>query len=280
MGRYNRLKTKRLKLKVNQKNFIASILVICTLLFSCSTTPIRDNVVSSTVKNFFTSNLWINSFSKVIFGYPDYPLTREMIEDIPYASLRIKIGKGPAGLMILQEKTDDKYSWVSKDSVLLKIKGGRIVRSSNLNNDLVDYYYDDDINFTNLTNDEISLPQSDSALSIKDIVSGDISFKELIKLEREMFYLSSRTISLENPQVRGLNIQVSTKIEKEEIIEILGREYEVVVIKEVVQNETIDWKHENFFWVDKKTGFVWKSLQQIAPNVPPISLEITKAPAI
>ena len=54
----------------------------------------------------------------------------------------------------------------------------------------------------------------------------------------------------------------------------------MVVIKEVVENEIIDWRHENFFWVDKESGFVWKSLQQIAPNVPPISLEITKAPSI
>ena len=102
------------------------------------------------------SNLWINSFNRVIFGYPDYPLTREMIEDIPYASLRIKIGKGPAGLMILQEKTDSQYSWVSKDSVLLKIKEGRIIRSSNLNNDLVDYYFDDNINFVNLTKNQVT----------------------------------------------------------------------------------------------------------------------------
>ena len=116
----------RLKLKIKKNNFYSSILMVSTLLMSCSTTPLKENVVSTTVKNFFTSNLWINSFNRVIFGYPDYPLTREMIEDIPYASLRIKIGKGPAGLMILQEKTDGKYSWVSKDSVLLKIKEGRI----------------------------------------------------------------------------------------------------------------------------------------------------------
>ena len=254
--------------------------MVSILLMSCSTTPLKENVVSTSVKNFFTSNLWINSFNRVIFGYPDYPLTREMIEDIPYASLRIKIGKGPAGLMILQEKTDSQYSWVSKDSVLLKIKEGRIIRSSNLNNDLVDYYSDDNINFVNLTKNQVTHSQSDPNISIKNILRGDISFKELIKLEREIFYLSSRTISLENPQVRGLNIKVSTKIEKEEIIEILGREYEVVVIKEVVENEIIDWRHENFFWVDKESGFVWKSLQQIAPNVPPISLEITKAPSI
>jgi len=267
-------------LNIKQKIFLPCILVLISLLLSCSTTPLKENVVSTSVKNFFTSNLWINSFSKVIFGYPDYPLTRQMIEDIPYASLRIKIGKGPAGLMILQEKVNERYSWVSKDSVLLNIKGGRIIRSSNLNNDLVDYYYDDDINFTKLINNQINYPQSSSGISIKSIISGGISFKELLKLEREKFYLSSRTISLENPQVRGLNVQVYTKIENEEVIEILDREYKVVVVKEVVENKQIKWKHQNFFWVDQETGFVWKSLQQIAPNVPPISLEVTKAPSI
>ena len=138
------------KLNIKKKKFSLFSILVCTivpLIASCSTSPLKENVVSNSVKNFFTSNLWVNSFSKVIFGYPDYPLTREMVEEIPYASLRIKIGKGPAGLMILQEKEDEKYSWVSKDSVLIKIQDGRIVRTSNLNNDLVDYYYAEDIDY-------------------------------------------------------------------------------------------------------------------------------------
>ena len=68
-------------------------------------------------------------------------------------------------------------------------------------------------------------------------------------------------------------------MEQREKIEILEREYDVILIKEIVENKRIQWKHENLFWVDAETGFVWKSLQQIAPNVPPIVLEITKAPS-
>ena len=46
-----------------------------------------------------------------------------------------------------------------------------------------------------------------------------------------------------------------------------------------IENKMINWKYDNNYWVDPKDGFVWKSIQQIAPNVPPIILEITKAPS-
>ena len=103
---------------------------------------------------------------------------------------------------------------------------------------------------------------------------------EIINLEKDKYYYSTRAISLANPVVRGLNVQVYTKKEANEVIEILDRKYEVILIKEIVENKKIAWKHENLYWVDPETGFVWKSLQQIAPNVPPISLEITKAPSL
>ena len=271
------------KLNIKKKTFSLFSILVCTivpLIASCSTSPLKENVVSSSVKNFFTSNLWVNSFSKVIFGYPDYPLTREMVEEIPYASLRIKIGKGPAGLMILQEKEDEKYSWVSKDSVLIKIQDGRIVRTSNLNNDLVDYYYAEDIVFEGLVKGNIQLKVTSGNITLRDLIKGNISFREIINLEKDKYYYSTRSISLANPVVRGLNVQVYTKKEANEVIEILGRKYEVILIKEIVENKKIEWKHENLYWVDPETGFVCKTLQQIPPNVPPISLEITKAPSL
>ena len=271
------------KLNIKKKTFSLFSILVCTVvpfIASCSTSPLKENVVSNSVKNFFTSNLWVNSFSKVIFGYPDYPLTREMVEEIPYASLRIKIGIGPAGLMILQEKEDEKYSWVSKDSVLIKIQDGRIVRTSNLNNDLVDYYYAEDIVFEGLVKGNIQLKETSENITLRDLIKGNISFKEIINLKKDKYYYSTRAISLANPVVRGLNVQVYTKKEATEVIEILDRKYEVILIKEIVENKKIAWKHENLYWVDPETGFVWKSLQQIAPNVPPISLEITKAPSL
>ena len=106
---------------------LITLFILVILLSSCGA---KQNSIINPVSDWFKSNIWVNSFSKVLLGYPDFPITREMVEGIPYASLRIKIGKGPAGLMILQEKRDDNYSYVSKDSVLIKIKKGRIITVS------------------------------------------------------------------------------------------------------------------------------------------------------
>ena len=180
----------------------------------------------------------------MIFGYPDYPISREMVENIPYASLRIKIGKGPAGLMILQKIEGNTLSWISRDEVLIQTKNGRIVRTSKLNNDLSDYYYDTD--------------------------------PEFIEILEEKKIKSQRVISLTNPKASHIELQVtsSTK-DKKETIEILGNEYELIKISEKIHNRLIKWKFTNTYWVDSE-GFVWKTIQQIAPNVPPIVIEVTK----
>ena len=102
------------------------ISILLSLLASCSASPIKNAV--EPISDILRENLWINAFQTLIYGYPDFPITREQVEAIPYASMRVKIGKGPAGLMILQKKEDQTYSWVSKDDVLLQIKHGRIIR--------------------------------------------------------------------------------------------------------------------------------------------------------
>ena len=126
------------------------ISILLSLLASCSTSRIKNAV--EPISDILKENLWINAFQTLIYGYPDYPITREQVDGIPYASMRVKIGKGPAGLMILQKKEDQTYSWVSKDAVLLQIKYGRIIRTSGLTNDLIDYYYSNDVPFKSLIN--------------------------------------------------------------------------------------------------------------------------------
>jgi hypothetical protein len=39
------------------------------------------------------------------------------------------------------------------------------------------------------------------------------------------------------------------------------------------------WETQNSYWVDANTGFVWKSLQQYSPDLPPIQIEIYKPAA-
>ena len=259
------------------RKFFFTVIIIVPLLTSCSSNPITDIV---------RENLWVNTIQRVIYGYPDFPITRDMVENIPYASLRVKIGKGPAGLMILQKKEDNIYSWVSKDSVLFQIKNGRIIRTSGLTNDLIEYFFDNDLNFKKIIDENLNkafaLKKKDSKY-LRDLLN--CAAKDASNCNRELIegttYLrtTNRMISLSNPEVRALELIVKTAQMGITKITILDREYEVMLIKEITYNRKIDWVNQNFFWVDPQTGKVRKSIQQIAPNLPPILIEVTKLPS-
>ena len=64
-----------------------------------------------------------------------------------------------------------------------------------------------------------------------------------------------------------------------EKISILGREQSVILIREHLFSESINWKATNRYWVDPETKFIWKSVQSISPKLPPLEIMITKKPA-
>ena len=183
------------------------------------------------------------------FGYPDYQITSEIVKEIPYASLRMKIGDGPAGLVILQEVNNNVDTWVSADNVTFSIRNGRIIETHGLMNNLT--------NVTSTLSDEI-FPIKGSEYQSSDFV---------------------RVLSLSNPRVNSLTVKVKKKIIGEKVISILDKEFKTLLIEETITNDYIGWRYSNYFWVDEETGFVWKSIQQIAPNLPPIKIEILKKPA-
>ena len=268
---------KKLSMNIKPKKKIKILVFfVFTSIFlsSCSAVGLKNEG-----SKFVLSNIWVSSFSKIIYGYPDAPISREMVEAIPYASMKVKIGKGPGGLMILQKIENKKLSWVSKDEVMIQIENGRIIRTSNLNNDLVDYYYANDIPFYDLLNniDTKMLTNVVDEGSFRKIFNF-LNFNE--KISNKNSHKSGRVISLSNPSARHLELTVRTSYKDElEEINILDYEYNLIKVTETIENKMINWKYDNTYWVDPENGFVWKSIQQMAPNVPPIILEITKAPS-
>ena len=213
------------------------IFKIIIVLAGCSALP-------PNVGNF---NQTFKAFSALIYGYEDYPINQALIDEIPYATLRMKIGKGPAGLLILESIDQDKYTWVSADNIYITTRGGRIIRAEGLNNNLVDF------------------------------VSSEPSFKEL--MNGDYIQNQFRMISLDNPSVFNMKLKVSYKrVGFEEVI-ILDKKRELILIEETIENSYIRWKYNNKYWVDKNTGYVWQSIQEIAPNIPPIFIQITKKPS-
>jgi len=190
------------------------------------------------------------AFSNLIFGYEDYPITQEVVDQIPYASMRMKIGKGPAGLLILEsiDKETNELTWVSADNIFITTRNGRIIRAEGLTNNVTDF------------------------------VSSEPSFEQILDddfFEKEF----TRYISLDNPEVYEMELKVSFKKFKTEDVFILDRKRELVLIEETIENSYTRWKYTNKYWVDQNSGFVWQSIQEIAPNLPPILMQITKKPS-
>ena len=79
------------------------------------------------------------TINNAVFGYKDTQITKEIIDNIPYASSLLKIGKGPQGLLILESLSGNKETWISADDVYLVIQNGRIIKTAGLNNNLIDF---------------------------------------------------------------------------------------------------------------------------------------------
>ena len=219
-------------------NFFYSLIIL--LLTSCAS--ISEQKVASSFTYAY------DAVKNAVFGYPDLNITREIVENIPYASALLKIGKGTQGLVILETVENNNYAWVSKDNVYIVTKDGRIVRSLNLLNNLT------------------------------KIISINQSFEDLITKPNPVSEYYSY-YSFKDPLLLNLKVNVSITNKGLQEIEILGKSMRLVLIEESITSELIGWKAKNKFWVDPDNYFVWKSIQNISPKLPEFIFEVTKRPA-
>ncbi len=181
-----------------------------------------------------------------IFGYESELISRDLVNSIPYASLSLKIGKGPQGLLVLESKRKNEEVWVSADEVYLVTKNGRIIATRGLINNLTSLI---------LPSELINLSKFNKDIVYKYYYSYD--FPSLNNLEVEVF--------LEDMGIKEVTI--------------LDEKKELTLIEEHIKNSYLGWAVQNSYWIDED-GFVWKSIQNVSPKLPPISFEVTKKPSI
>lgn len=229
------------------RNFLVSItwkaFSLCFLLIFLSCSVLDSNNFAGGFKNAY------DSMTKVVFGYKDEFITQDLVDSIPFASMKLKIGKGPSGLLILESYNNSKLTWVSADNVYFIVKDGRIIRSAGLLNNLTDY--------------------QSSIYSFKQLLEERIGEREFVA-----YY------SYDKPKLVEMKTKVLVKVYKNEKVPLLGQEKNLILIKETVENSYLGWKVENKYWIDPSDAFVWKSTQKISPKTPVISYEITKKPAL
>ena len=67
----------------------------------------------------------------------------------------------------------------------------------------------------------------------------------------------------------GMRVTGTLQMQGRELVQILGRTRELLHVREQLRGD--GWKRDNHYWVDPANGFIWKSVQAIAPDT---SLEI------
>ncbi len=191
----------------------------------------------------------IDAYKLTFQDMPGPEITREYISNLPYASISAKIGKGPKSLLILWRIENNEQFWLAADGVVIGLKNGRIIKTAGLPDKI--------FNTIDIDRDPISL-----GLHNKKKFT---SFKRTIDFQAKSQNFPS-------------TIKISSMFSYEGLhkIKIYDIEFDTILIKETCIAKKINWKFENFYWVDPETGFIWKSIQNVSRDFPPVILETLK----
>jgi hypothetical protein len=175
-------------------------------------------------------------------------ITREQAAAIPYASLGYTLGGGNRGLLVLATDSGSDLLWTSAAHVVIVTRDGRIIRTLGLGHDL-----------SNVTSrDERGLPPPASAVRAP--------------------FSSTRLADFPDLGLYGVRIACRTTLAGRQSVKILGQVIAALRVEEICNSQNPDWSFTDSFWVDKDSGFVWRSRQHVHPKGPLVEIEIFRPP--
>jgi hypothetical protein len=192
---------------------------------------------------------WNNAYetaSALIKGGGEFEVSRKQVNDIPYATISAKVGKGAEAILVLGYVKPSGLQWVASNMASLVISGsGELLQTIGLEADL---------NKKSL----VGKPTKsfiDVGLSAKDGYSVDYFYKA--------------------PKPKVIRAHCYMKNSGVREIEILEYKYKTVYFEEVCETKQ-GWKFKNEYWVDTKKGKLFQSRQHYLEKMPPILIKILK----
>jgi hypothetical protein len=175
-------------------------------------------------------------------------VTRDQAAAIPYASLGYRLNDGPQTILVLATDTNGEELWTSSAHVVLLTQDGRVKRTAGFAR-----------NLGGLTPTRgPSLPAPSSALDAP----------------------STNNFSADFPDTGLYAVPVACRMTRKgtETIDILGQPMVTVRVDEECESAKPSWRFHNDYWLDPKSGFVWRSLQHIHPHGDTLEVEIFRPP--
>ncbi len=175
---------------------------------------------------------------------PPQHVTIKQAASIPYATIGIRLGKGPQAIATLATDDGGQRLWASGQKVMIATtRSGQIQRTVGLPN--------------NLTWLMPSGSTEANPSARRSVWSADFAD------------LGVYAATIQCDAVASANVQIS----------ILGNRIATrrTNIRCVVPQ--LNWSFQNAYWTDQQTGQVWRSIQHVHPKLDPIEIETLRPPS-
>ena len=147
-------------------------------------------------------------------------------------------------MLVLGRYDGHDRHWISADRAVLVTRNGRLVRTFGIGVDL----------------------RETLGLESDPVATGTFTFDGT----------HQRAVDAGLPLQYGITLESTFEVIGRRNIEILGARFDTLLVRERNAARTMRWVFDNEFWFDFQSGFVWKSTQHFAPDVPPVEIEIYK----
>jgi hypothetical protein len=188
------------------------------------------------------------AFRSLFSSGADLNVTREDIGRIPYASIAVRLGKGPQALLVLGRDDGRDLDWVSAKHEVIVTRNGRIVKTFGLT---------EDVKATEFLSDDPLSAAPDGTPTQSECL---------------------RAVDFEPSHFDGVLLRSQFHALGDEDVAILGSHISTRVWEETGEAPQFDWQFTNQYWLDAHSGFVWKSRQHTAPGLPALEITVFRRP--
>lgn len=189
----------------------------------------------------------LDSYQQLKFlfsGNEEITITPEAINKLPYASAFLTIDDRPKIFVVLAFVDNNRLSWISSNRGIIVTEHGRITKTLKFDNDIA-YFLG-----------TVQDPLSQASITSGAQFSYSAEWEKDRRSGRSMHSVF-RQLADENLDINGTIIATSLYEEK---------------VQSIKDGQT--WK--NYYWLDKKSGLIRKTIQKLGPDNSTIEMVFTK----
>ena len=171
--------------------------------------------------------VWGNAYESLkmaVKGAPELEISRESVNQTPYAMITARIGKLPGAVLVLAEQKGGSNHWLSSNNVSVVTSSGRLIRTVGLDRDL----------------------------NLLQIDGNDPLANAPHRLEKKVQY--SGFMEILQPEPDNFSLECHLEPGEAEKITIAELQFDTIHMVENCRTSA-GWKFKNHYWVDPYDGF-------------------------